>query len=82
MKLLSPQTVIPATAIALGATVLMSEPGAAAEDYYVYPIDDTTSYNNSVVDYPYLSHRNWGGYQDSPGYHYAYYHVARPEYIL
>ncbi len=82
MKLLSPQTVIPATAIALGATVLMGEPGAAADDYYVYPINDSTSYSDSVVDYPYLSNRSWVSYQDYPGYHYAYYQVARPEYIL
>ncbi len=85
MKLISTKTVIPATAIALSTTAVMSQPGHAYE-VTVYPVDDAPAYESSQVETPYSSNSyspvNWASRQTYPGYHYAYYDIARPEYIL
>jgi len=85
MKLISTKTIIPATAIALGTTAVMSQTGYAYE-VTVYPVDDAPIYESSQVETPYspnsYSHVNRANRQTYPGYHYAYYDIARPEYIL
>ncbi|MGA7934323.1 MAG: hypothetical protein WCA35_12310 [Kovacikia sp.] len=80
MKFLSAKTVIPATAIALGATGVISQPSQAYE-VTAYPVDTTPTYE-APVDNSYSSVRNQVSRQTYPGYHYAYYDIARPEYIL
>jgi hypothetical protein len=80
MKLISAKTVIPATAIALGTTAVISQPSQAYE-VTVYPVDDVPTYE-APVNYSYVSPRSQIRHQASPGYHYAYYDIARPEYIL
>jgi hypothetical protein len=81
MKLLSAKTVIPATAIAVGTTFALSQPGSAAE--YAYPLDNTANYEGGYVEYPYFSYADQSrSHQSYPAYHYAYYYIARPEYIL
>jgi hypothetical protein len=64
-------TVVPASAIAL-VTVATSQPSQAYEaDFDGYTSTDVYFAETSTdpVDY-------------YPGYHYAYYYVARPEYLL
>lgn len=83
MKSFPLTTVLPATAIALGATAAASQPAQAYESYYRYhsysEFDyDTQTYGRYQVDVPALRNAQ----PSAPGYHYAYYHVARPEYLL
>jgi len=63
--------------IALGTTAILSQPAAAAEqpinlDYHPdqYPTYDSTDFRRSE------------SLQRVPGFHYAYYYIAQPEYIL
>jgi hypothetical protein len=80
MKLISAKTVIPATAIALGTTAVIGQPSQAYE-VTVYPVDDVPTYE-APIDYSSVYPRNQTRRQTAPGYHYAYYDIARPEYIL
>jgi hypothetical protein len=80
MKPESISPVFSATAIALGVTAIFSQPSQAA-DYdasWSYNYDDT-SYSDRRLQLPDLDR----AYRDSaPAYHYAYYAIARPEYLL
>lgn len=80
MKLLSAKSIIPATAIAVGTTLAMSQPGAAAEQNH-YPLDNSATSEDSYGEYLSYSEQS-SSYQVYPTYHYAYYDIARPEYIL
>ncbi|UBF24730.1 hypothetical protein K9N68_24115 [Kovacikia minuta CCNUW1] len=83
MKRLSAKNLIPATAIALGTTAVMGQPGhAQAYEVNTYPVDVEPVYESAPIDYSYVSPRSQTTQQASPGYHYAYYDIARPEYIL
>ncbi len=80
MKLLSARTVIPATAIAIGTPLVMGQPGAAA-DLHTYPLDDLVPFED--VNGKYSAYADQASScQTYPTYHYAYYDIARPEYIL
>lgn len=82
MKSPSVQSLVPLTAIALGATALAAQPGQAAE--YGYDVDyydnyETWNYGRTRLRVPSLDHAYRRG---APSYHYAYYAIARPEYLL
>lgn len=82
MKSPSVQSLLPITAIALGATALTASAGHAAE--YGYEADHYDNYENwnygsTRLRVPSLDHAYRRG---APSYHYAYYSIARPEYLL
>ena len=79
MKSLSIITLLPSTAIAVGVTALVAQPGQASEysyDNYNYE-DWSYSANRMYVPSLERAYRS-----DAPAYHYAYYSIARPEYLL
>ena len=71
---------LPATAIAVGVSTIFSQP-AQASDYAYEPYSsyDDWSYSDTRVHIPELQRAYR---QDAPAYHYAYYSIARPEYLL
>ncbi len=82
---MKPESISPifsATAIALGVTAVFSQPSQAADyDYgssWSYHYDDT-SYSDRRLQLPDLDRAYRS---DAPTYHYAYYSIARPEYLL
>lgn len=73
-------TVFPAGTIALGVTALLVAPSQAADSgSESYPEYDTWSYSDTRLYLPDLDHAYRQG---APAYHYAYYAIARPEYLL
>lgn len=85
---MKPESISPifsATAIALGVTAIFSQPSQAANydaDYdgssWSYSYDDS-SYSDRRLQLPDLDRAYRS---DAPTYHYAYYSIARPEYLL
>ncbi|MEX0267914.1 hypothetical protein AB3R30_02110 [Leptolyngbyaceae cyanobacterium UHCC 1019] len=86
---MKPESISPifsATAIALGVTAVFSQPSQAANydadyDYgssWSYNYDDS-SYSDRRLQLPDLDRAYRS---DAPTYHYAYYSIARPEYLL
>lgn len=79
MKSLPVTTVLPA--IALGTVAFASQPaqayGTELSDYSAS--DEFMTYGDQRVDVPALRRFS---YDRSPSYHYAYYYLARPEYLL
>ena len=86
---MKPESISPifsATAIALGVTAMLSQPSQAADydadyDYgssWSYSYDDT-SYSDRRLQLPDLDRAYRS---NAPTYHYAYYSIARPEYLL
>jgi hypothetical protein len=86
MKPPSVKVILPATAIALGVTAILGQSSYAAEglnESYVvdesYVPDIEQGYGDTRVQIPDLD----AAYQRSaPVSHYAYYSIARPEYLL
>lgn len=81
MKLPSLNSTLSAAAIAAGISALASQPGHAADYHYEsYPTDsDDWAYTTDRLQLPDLERAYR---QDAPAYHYAYYAIARPEYLL
>ncbi|NJP08667.1 MAG: hypothetical protein HC866_03640 [Leptolyngbyaceae cyanobacterium RU_5_1] len=77
MKPLSLKTIIPATAIAVGATAIASQPSHAyGHDYSNFR---DCSYRHTRIQIPSLER----AYRRSaPSYHYVYYYIARPKYLI
>lgn len=81
MKPPSIHPLLPSTAIALGATALVAQPSQAADYGYYdsYQNYDDWSYGDTRLQVPSLDRAYRRG---APTYHYAYYSIARPEYLL
>ena len=92
MKLSPLTSVLPATAIAVGVSAIASQPSHAADYNYDYTTryDRAVSYdtNTRYHDWNYSGNRvrvpalDRAYRRDAPAYHYAYYSIARPEYLL
>ena len=94
MKLSPLTSVLPATAIAVGVSAIASQPSHAADYDYDYNYesryDRAVSYdtNTRYHDWNYSGDRvrvpdlDRAYRRDAPAYHYAYYSIARPEYLL
>jgi len=73
-------TLLPATTIAVGVCAIASSPSQAADySYAPYPSYDDWSYSDTRIQLPDLDRAYR---RDAPAYHYAYYSIARPEYLL
>jgi len=79
MKRLSLTPILPATAIAVGFSAIASQPSQAAD--YRYEVSDNY-YNAAYADRLALPNLDRAYRRDAPAYHYAYYAIARPEYLL
>ncbi|MDX2242312.1 MAG: hypothetical protein NW224_16630 [Leptolyngbyaceae cyanobacterium bins.302] len=80
MKLPSLTSLFPATAIAIGVSAIASQPSQAADySYETYSNYDDWSYSADRIQLPDLDRAYR---RDAPAYHYAYYSIARPEYLL
>ncbi|MDX2229867.1 MAG: hypothetical protein NW220_09530 [Leptolyngbyaceae cyanobacterium bins.349] len=80
MKFQSFTTLFPATAIAVGVSAIASQPSYAADyTYEPYSNYDDWSYSDARIQLPDLDRAYR---RDAPAYHYAYYAIARPEYLL
>lgn len=80
MKALPLPALLPATTIAVGVSAIVGAPSQAADyGYEPYPSYDSWSYSDGRLQLPDLDHAYR---QDAPAYHYAYYAIARPEYLL
>ncbi|PZV10214.1 MAG: hypothetical protein DCF22_17275 [Leptolyngbya sp.] len=86
---MKPESISPifsATAIALGVTAVFCQPSQAAN--YDADYDDGSSWSYSYDDTSYSDRRlqlpdlDRAYRSDAPTYHYAYYSIARPEYLL
>lgn len=92
MKLSPLTSVLPATAIAVGVSAIASQPSQAADYTYDYDAryDRAVSYDTTprYHDWNYSGNRvrvpalDRAYRRDAPAYHYAYYSIARPEYLL
>jgi hypothetical protein len=84
MKSQSISIVFPAVALSLGATAAFSQPSYAYSSANDYLNDtrinvDEWTYSDRHVQIPELDQ----AYRPNPSnYHYAYYYIARPEYLL
>lgn len=59
---------------------MVCEPSQAADySYAPYPNTDDWAYSNTRIQLPDLDRAYR---RDAPAYHYAYYAIARPEYLL
>lgn len=73
-------TFLPATPIAVAVVAIAGAPSPAADYRYVpYPETDAWAYSETRLQLPDLDHAYR---RDAPAYHYAYYAIARPEYLL
>lgn len=81
MKLPSLTSALSATVLAAGISAIANQPGHAAD--YHYESDPTDSDDGAyTTDYLQLPDLEPAYRQDAPAYHYAYYAIARPEYLL
>jgi hypothetical protein len=80
MKASSFTPLFPATTIAAGISAIVCTPSQAADYSYVpSPNPDDWAYTDTRIQLPDLDR----AYRpDAPAYHYAYYAIARPEYLL
>ncbi len=84
MKLSVLTHLVPATAIAVGVSAVASQASYAADYSYEnysnnYANYDDWTYSANRVQLPDLERAYR---RDAPAYHYAYYAIARPEYLL
>lgn len=80
MKTPSFTPLLPATTIAVGVSAIVCAPSQAADySYAPYPSYDDWSYSDTRLHIPDLDRAYR---RDAPAYHYAYYSIARPEYLL
>ncbi|MBF2028230.1 MAG: hypothetical protein IGS48_15935 [Oscillatoriales cyanobacterium C42_A2020_001] len=80
MKSPSSSYLLPSAVIAVGITAIVSQPSYASDySYESYSNYDDWSYSDARVQLPALDRAYRS---DAPAYHYAYYAIARPEYLL
>ncbi|EKQ70887.1 hypothetical protein OsccyDRAFT_1195 [Leptolyngbyaceae cyanobacterium JSC-12] len=80
MKSLSFNSLSPSAAIAVGITAIVSQPSYASDySYESYLAYEGWSYSDTRIQIPALDRAYR---RDAPAYHYAYYSIARPEYLL
>lgn len=79
MKSPSITALLPSAAIAAGVTALVAQPAQALDYSYANYNYEDWSYTANRAYVPSLekAYRS-----DAPAYHYAYYSIARPEYLL
>lgn len=80
MQNLSLSTFLAAPPIAVTIVAIAGAPSQAADYRYVpYPDTDDWAYSETRLQLPDLDRAYR---RDAPAYHYAYYAIARPEYLL